>query len=266
MANGINLTGKQKQELIKPIVRVGNSAGVILPREWLNGKVRVELVERPLNIKKDILEILDDYLEDIVGIYIVGSYARGEQTKESDVDVLVITNRINKRLEKKHYEIIMTTKDVVEDEMKRNVLPLLPMIKEAKVLMNSDLIERWKKTELTKKNLKPHIELTKSALKVVDAALKVDKDMKEKNVGDAIAYSLVLHLRSLYLIDRMKKGKKWSTKGLKGLIKKITGSLKAYDGYLRIKNKEKIREELPIEEAENLYFYIKKEIEKQKRW
>src|SRR3989344_2268778 len=160
MANGINLTGKQKQELIKPIVRVGNSAGVILPREWLNGKVRVELVERPLNIKKDILEILDDYLEEIVGIYIVGSYARGEQTKESDVDVLVITNRINKRLEKKHYEIIMTTKDVVEDEMKRNVLPLLPMIKEAKVLMNSDLIEKWKKTELTKKNLKPHIELT----------------------------------------------------------------------------------------------------------
>lgn len=266
MANGRNLTGKQKQELIKPIVRVGNSAGVILPREWLNGKVRVELVERPLNIKKDVLEILDDYLEDIIGVYIVGSYARGEQTKESDVDVLVITNKESRRIEIGKYELIFVKKEDVESELKKNVLPLLPMIKEAKVLMNSDLIEKWKKTELTKKNLKPHIELTKSALKVVDAALKVDDDVGEKNAGDAIAYSLVLHLRSLYIISCLKKRKKWSSGGLKDMIKKITKSLKAYEGYLRVKNKEKVREDLPIGEAEKLYKYIEREVKRQEKW
>ena len=77
------------QELIKPIVKFGNSAGVILPREWLNGKAKIELVEKPLNINKDILEILEPYFNDIQGIYLVGSYARGEQTQESDIDVLV---------------------------------------------------------------------------------------------------------------------------------------------------------------------------------
>ena len=56
------------QELIKPIVRVGNSAGIVLPREWLNGKAKVELIEKPIDIKRDILEILEPYLEDVVGI------------------------------------------------------------------------------------------------------------------------------------------------------------------------------------------------------
>ena len=69
-------------ELVRKIVRVGNSAGVVLPREWLNGTAKVELVRKPLDIKGDILKILEPYLEDISGIYLVGSYARGEQRQD----------------------------------------------------------------------------------------------------------------------------------------------------------------------------------------
>ena len=69
-------------ELVRPIVRVGNSAGVILPREWLNGKAKIELIARPLDIKKEVFEILEDYFQDIIGIYLVGSYARNEQNDE----------------------------------------------------------------------------------------------------------------------------------------------------------------------------------------
>ena len=43
-------------ELIKETIRVGNSAGVLLPKEFLNTKVKIVL--QPLNIEKDILEIL----------------------------------------------------------------------------------------------------------------------------------------------------------------------------------------------------------------
>ena len=256
---------RKTQELIKPIVRVGNSAGVILPREWLNGKVRVELVERPLDIKQDILEILEDYLEEVIGIYIVGSYARGEQTKDSDVDVLVITNKKRKIICMGKYNIIMTTKEVVEEEMKNNILPLLPMIKEARAVMNADLVKKWKETKLTKKNLRLHIELTKSALKVNRKAIDLDKEWPS-NCGDAVAYSLVLRLRGIYLVDCMRKNKGWSTNGLKTLIKKITGSLKAYEGYLRVKNNGKRREELPVEEAEKLYAYDLKKIREQEKW
>ena len=42
--------------LIKKTIRVGNGAGVLLPKEWLNTEVKVVL--QPLNIEKDILDIL----------------------------------------------------------------------------------------------------------------------------------------------------------------------------------------------------------------
>ena len=80
-------------EILKTTTSWGNSAGVLLPREWKNKEVKVILIDRTLQIKKEIFDILNDYLSDIVGIYLVGSYARGEQIERSDVDVLVITNK-----------------------------------------------------------------------------------------------------------------------------------------------------------------------------
>ena len=85
------------EKLIKPIVKVGNSAGVILPKEWLNGQASVKLVSRPISIKKDVLEILSPYLDEVIGAYLVGRYARDEETEKSDVDVLVVTNKTSKK-------------------------------------------------------------------------------------------------------------------------------------------------------------------------
>ena len=84
--------------LTKRIVKVGNSAGVVLPREWLDGTAKIELVRKPIDIKKDVFKIIDPYLEHILGIYLTGSYARGEESERSDVDILVITNNINKKM------------------------------------------------------------------------------------------------------------------------------------------------------------------------
>src|SRR3989338_11049278 len=134
------------RELIKPIVRVGNSAGVLLPKNWINGKARIELIEKPIDIKKDILEILDPYLQNIEGIYLIGSYARGEQTKESDVDVLVITNKINKKIKRGKYELILISKENVESALEKNILPILPLLKEAKPIINSILIKKYRET------------------------------------------------------------------------------------------------------------------------
>ena len=60
-------------ELIKPIVRVGNSAGVLVPKDWLNGEARVTLVKKPQNIRQNTLEILNAYLPHIIGLYLVGN-------------------------------------------------------------------------------------------------------------------------------------------------------------------------------------------------
>ena len=127
-------------ELVRKIVRVGNSAGVVLQREWLNGIAKVELVRKPLNIKKDILEILDPYLENVLGVYLTGSYARGEETENSDVDILVITDGISKRIESGKYNIIMVSENELRDHIKKIAFPLIPMIAEAKALVNNNLI------------------------------------------------------------------------------------------------------------------------------
>ena len=253
------------RELIKPIVRVGNSAGVLLPKNWINGKARIELIEKPIDIKKDVLEILDPYLQNIEGIYLIGSYAREEQTKKSDVDILVITNKINKKIKKGKYEIILISKEKVESALEKNILPILPMLKEAKPLVNSSLIEKYKKTQLTKKNLKSHIELTKSALGINREFINLDEEM-ESNSGDSVAYSLILRLRETYIVDCLIKNKIPIKKELLNLIKKVSGSLKAYEGYLRVKNNEKDKNELPIEESIKLYDYLIKKIKEQEKW
>lgn len=254
-----------KQELTKKIVRVGNSAGVILPREWLNGKARIELISKPLNIKKDVIEILENYLEYIIGIYIVGSYARGEETEQSDIDILVITNDISKKITEGKYNIILVQKSKLEEYLKRNIMPFLPMLIEAKPILNGELLDKLKKVQLTKDNLRGHLEIVKSGLAVNKEFIKLDKELDE-DASDANSYSLVLHLRSVYIVDCLIKNKLWSTNGLLSLIKKITGSVRVYGGYLRVKNDKKEREELPLEEAEKLYNYILMRIREQERW
>jgi predicted nucleotidyltransferase len=253
------------REIIKPIVKMGNSACVLLPKAWIDGKAKVELVEEPFDVRRNLFEILNPYLEDIIGIYIVGSYARGEQTDKSDVDVLVITNNASKRIEKGRYEIILIPKNSVESQLKKNILPLLPMLKEAKPLMNAKLIEPYKNTRLTKRNLEFHIETTKSAMKVIEKSIDLAKEMGIDE-GDGSAYSLILRLRGIYFVDCLRKNKIWNKNDFLRLIRKISGSLTAYEGYLRVKADEGGKDRLPIEEAQKLHDYVVKKIKEQENW
>ena len=252
-------------ELIKTTVKVGNSAGVLLPKKYLNSQVKIVL--EPLNIEKDVIDILmkKGILKEVIGAYITGSYARREQTIESDIDILVITSKTEKRIKKEKYDLLLITKETLEEQLKNNIMPLLLMIIEAKPIINKNLLEDYKNTKLTKKNLKWHFEIAKSGLKVCKAGIKLEKDLESKNASDAIAYSLVLHLRSSYLIDKLMKNKIWSSKELIGLIKKISGSKLAYEGYLSVKADKKRIKRLPIDQADKLYEYILKKLEEQKK-
>lgn len=254
-----------ESNLVRRVVKVGNSAGVILPKKWYGGEARVELVKKPLSIEEDVLKILKPCLRDILGIYIVGSYARGEQTDRSDVDILVITNNTSKQIKKGRYEIILIPKNSVEEQLKKNIFPLLPMIKEAKPLINDKLIEAYQNTKLTKRNLKFHIETTKSAMKVIEKSIELSREMGI-NEGDGSAYSLVLRLRGVYLASCLRTGKKWSQKEFLNLIKRISGSLNAYEGYLRVKADERMSDKLPIEEAQKLHDYIIKKLKQQEKY
>ena len=252
-------------ELIKTTVKIGNSAGVLLPRKYLNSQVKIVL--EPLNIEKDVLDILmeEGILNRVLGAYVIGSYARNEQEIESDVDILVITSDINKRIKREKYDLLLVTKETLEKQLKNNIIPLLPMLTEAKSIINKELLTKYKNIKLTKKNLKWYLEVTKSGLKVNKAALKIASESESKYISDAIAYSLVLHLRSLYIVNQLLKNKLWSNKELIKIIKKITGSKIAYEGYLRVKADKKPKEQLPMNEAALLLEYISDKLKEQEK-
>ncbi|MBS3085106.1 DUF2080 family transposase-associated protein [Candidatus Pacearchaeota archaeon] len=252
-------------EIIRKAVRVGNSAGVLLPKKWLNATVKVVL--EPLNIEKDVLEIIanEGLLKKTFGAYIVGSYARNEQNIDSDVDILVVTSGVNKKIVRGKYEIIFISKEEVQRQLNENALPVLAMIKEAKIITNEDLIKEYKNHPLTKKNLKYHVETTKSAMNVVNRYIKLAKEAGE-NVSDAATYSLILRLRTLYIIDCIRKKEQWSKREFLMLIKKISGSLNAYEIYLNVKSRNTLGYGLKREEAEKLMNYINKKIKDVEKW
>lgn len=252
-------------ELIKDTIKLGNSAGVLLPRDWLGNRVKITL--EPKNTSRETLEILEEekVLSDVLGVYLVGSYAREEQTIESDVDVLVITSNTDKTIKKGQYEIICISKDNLEKQLISNLFPILPMIKEGKTIINNELIKNYLNTKISQKNVKYYLDTTESILGVIKEDVKFSRDANQM-VSDASAYSIILRIRTLYIINCLKTNKLWSKKEFLNLIRKISGSTLAYERYLSSKNNNTSECKLPIEEAEKLIEYLTKELEKTKRW
>ena len=92
------------------------------------------------------------------------------------------------------------------------------------------------------------------------------EECKEEIISDGLAYSLILHLRSAYIVDCLINRREWPTKGILFLIKNIAGSLKSYDGYLRVKNNLSLKSEVPVEEARRLLEYTLIKVEEHKKW
>jgi predicted nucleotidyltransferase len=245
-------------EIIKNTIKVGNSAGVLLPKKWLYSQVKIIL--EPLNIERDVIELLikEDILKDVLGVYLVGSYARKEQGIESDIDIIAITSNISKHIKAGNYDINCITQKEIEEQLENNALPIIPMFKEGKPIINEELIKKYASADLTKKNIKYYIESVGSAMELVNK----DIALAEKTntlVSDASAYSLILRLRTIYIIECLKKRKFWKKSNFLKLIKKISGSLIAYERYICSKNKNTLDYKLPITEAKKLVEYINKE-------
>lgn len=218
------------QTIIKQTREVGTSAGVLLPRNWLNKQVVVTLFfPSREEIGKDIMSILikNNLNEEVKGIYLFGSYARGDYDFDSDIDVLVITQKTNKLIDEGNYEIILLS----EENFSRRLLSgfyYQSIIKEIKVLVNRGLIKKY--------SLKKQKMNFKKILKEIESIFKINKDSVEmfrennKNIPDGVVYSIVLRLRELYLIKCLISNKSYYKKD----FLKITGE-KIYSAYSRIK-------------------------------
>lgn len=246
---------------IKRTVKSGNSSAVILPRSWLNKEVRVELVKKtPELILKDVIDILKKSitLDNIIGIYLVGSYARGEEDETSDIDVLVITRDINKELISEGiYNILIVSQELLKEKLKKDLFPLGQMTREAKPLLNSSFLDSIE-SKVTGENIKWHIKTTEEKLKLIQRIINLVRN--EKCLNDRIAYTLILRIRTMYVIRKLIENKSYSKKKFISLIEKVSGGKNAYERYLIVKNNLPEKDKVRIGEIKKLYEYLKQDL------
>ncbi len=235
------------ETIVKQTREVGTSAGVLLPRKWLNKQVVVTLLSPSKEeVAKGVLDILfkQNLNEETKGIYLVGSYARNDYDYESDMDVLVITKEINKLINQDNYEILLVSEKNFAKNLDNN-LNYLSMLNEIKVIINKELIEKYS-VKKHKPNFNVILVEIKKLFKINKESIKLCKE-SGKNVPDGIVYSIVLRLRELYLIKCLLSDMPYSKRD----FVKITGE-KIHSAYSRVKRNDKELNNINPYEIKNL--------------
>jgi predicted nucleotidyltransferase len=253
-----------ENEIIKNVASWGNGAGILLPKEWIGNQVKVILIDRTLEIKREVLNILEPYLEDILGIYLVGSYARGEQDSKSDIDILAISNKTKKEIKSGKYNVSIS---IFESLKKTAIIQpelILPRIKEAKVILNPILLKEIDK-KISKSSFKEFYEGSKRMLKVSKEFIEIDKEGGSELESHAVIYSLMLRLRGLFLIKCLISDEKYSKKSFEKWILSCVDKKEfdiCYEIY-RLEKDEKPSKmiRISIETAKKIFYFLEKELE-----
>ncbi len=250
---------------LKNVVKWGNSGGVLVPREWIGKQIKLTLVDRTSEIKKEIFKILDTYLEDIVGIYLVGSYARNEQNKQSDIDVIVISTTTKKEIFSGKYHIFISPLTNIKKTLEKNPILIYPRLIEAKTIVNNSLLKELISKKISKKLFTNFITETKRIIKINTEIIELDKLDGEYLESTSVIYSAILRLRGIFLIKSLLTGKRYSNKNFKKYVLQNIPKLdfeKTYNIYRLIKEKKKVSEKIKIVDAEKLIDLLKKEVNK----
>ena len=218
-----------REQIIREVTPIGNGAHIFAPKGWVGE--RVVIIRTPeSSLKKRILQILEPYLANILGVYLYGSYARGEQREDSDIDILVISNKRFK-IKEKGFEIIVLEKDEIKDDIKIAPVLIHSALTEAKPIINSDLLNELKR------DYKPRAQDFKEYIKETKNIIKINEELLS-------SYSIILRLRSIYIIKALLSGEAYSYMGFKKWILKDAGNNKdikenfdnIYHAYIKIKN------------------------------
>lgn len=248
---------------IKKAIKAGNSSAVILPKSWLNQEVRIELLKKtPEIILSDIIRIVRNYInfKDITGIYLTGSYARNEEDKNSDIDILIITKNIDKEMISEGiYNILIISSELITQKLKTDLFPIGQMIREAKPLLNANYLSQIK-VEITKRNVEWYIKTTKDKLRIIRQVLDWAKQKNKKYAEDIVSYTLVLRIRTIHIISKIIKNEEYSKEDFIRIIKNVSKGPNAYERYLAIKKNSEEKKGISVIEAERLYEYLKNEL------
>jgi predicted nucleotidyltransferase len=250
-------------EIMRNVRKWGNSSGVLLPREWAGKEAKIVLVDRSLEVKKEIFDILTEYLDDILGIYLVGSYSRGEEREESGIDLVVISNKTTCELSSGQYRISIQTMEGIRKIIQSRPEMILPRLYEAKAILNGVLLEELNSAKVNKRSFGEFVKDCKRLIAENKGLLKKDRTRKRKSVSNLkTIYSLVSSLRGVFLINLLLAKEEYSKKEFLRWLEK-DGGLSAdavYDIYSKIKDGNKVSAEFSVDVAERLVDKLEEEV------
>ncbi|MBI2628712.1 nucleotidyltransferase domain-containing protein [Candidatus Pacearchaeota archaeon] len=255
-----------EQKLIRKVTRIGNGAHIFAPKEWEDEEVMLIRIPKK-DVKKEIISLLMPYLDKITAVFLYGSYARNEETKESDVDVFIISSE-KFNIKKKGYEIINITEKNMDKAIKINPIMIYSMLNEAVPIINTSLLDKLKDKKINVGYFKDFIQETKQSIKTSEQLINIDKEKNSDYLSsNSVIYSLILRLRGIFLIKKLLKKEKYSNKLFKKYIINEIKDLnydKIFKIYRLIRDDKSVKssERIKIKDADSLLSLLKKEVNK----
>lgn len=120
-------------EFLRKAKKLGNSAGVLLPKYLLGSEVKVTVVNKPINIKKEALKFLDEHLQDLRGIYI---------TNENPIEILAVSSNIKKLIQDENLKLSIVPISIIKRDL--NKAELKAKLIRAKTILNHSLLSDLK--------------------------------------------------------------------------------------------------------------------------
>ncbi len=118
-------------QLTKRAVRIGNGAAIYVPKKYGGKELIVIFPEEIQEIRKRVLTNLIDFMPNIIGIYLYGSYARNEQKENSDIDIFAITQEKDENIKKElsGFDARIMTLKGVKNAIENYPLLIMPILK-----------------------------------------------------------------------------------------------------------------------------------------
>jgi len=250
---------ESQEQIVKQVMRSGGSGSIYVPKDWIGQRVIV----KQLSIKDNILQLVSPYMEKIEGIYLYGSYARGEETPESDIDILIIADRKIDLVTENGFDIEVVEYDKIREFVREDLVGYYSMVNEAVPILNERLLNELKKIKPKKKGISSYHETTESTLAIVRGLL----DMEEVSSEDlpSCIYSLMLRLRGLYLIRCNLRGRRYSNAEFENFVVGRGFQARKYRGIYAIYRAARDRRKIPKyyvsrKDVELLYEIVTKEL------
>ena len=257
-----------KEQIIKTVVKSGNGGAVWVPKNWMGEEVVVILPEKPrLEYREKIVHLLEPYLKHVSSVGIYGSYARNEQSSQSDIDVLVITKdkHIKFDFKEEKVDIVSFTIDKFKKAIEKYPAVYYQMVQEAEPLINEYVLNELKSIKINKNSFSDYLKETGEHLESDRQLLELDNIDYTYLKSFSVLYSGMLRLRGMFIIGCiLKKGKfsnrdfkKWSAS--KGIASKdFEDSYKAFRLVRDDEDTSKLRIKIVL--AEKILNILEKEL------